>query len=262
MAQWASLPEWLWKKLVHQYGLEWAASYAQASLERPTLWIRSKSHGSMALNSSEPQKRIFEYPEFQKGEWIVQDISNQFLVREISAHLRQAFSNQTIHALDLCASPGGKSVGLAWNGIQVLATDQNVRRWTRLRETLNRAAPQVQLIEWEKVAECEKQHLVWVDAPCSGTGILKRHSEIRWLRQEKELLALTQVQQSLIQKAWDQVKSGGFLAYSVCSVLQEEGMGAIEGVGLNHAVVAQWSLFPQTDPFGDGFLCFLLKKPE
>jgi hypothetical protein len=91
-----------------------------------------------------------------------------------------------------------------------------------------RAAPEIEYVPWEQVmssGDASKNHwdLVWVDAPCSGSGIVRRHPDVRWLRQEKEIAVLVQQQKKLIREAWDRVAPGGFLAYSVCSIFSDEG---------------------------------------
>ncbi len=270
VAAWASLPEWLWLKVFHQHGLEWAQGYAQASLERPTLWIRSRKldfTADWAQAGPVPGSwksieggSVVNRKGFAEGEWIVQDISSQFLVNEIVNRVRQDYGDQVILGLDLCAAPGGKSVGMAWNGIQGVATDRVATRLPLLVQTVQRAAPEIQVIPWEELSNQGPKDLVWVDAPCSGTGILRRHPDVRWLRQEKELQGLMKAQQEVLKSAWEKVRPGGFLAYSVCSVLKEEGPQAITQAGLKEFMVDQWFLAPHQAPYGDGFWAALLKR--
>jgi 16S rRNA (cytosine967-C5)-methyltransferase len=271
-AQWASLPEWLWKKIVDQRGIEWATAYAQASLDRPKLWIRSKKAEwnpswaesgpiSSSWVSLEGSGGLTQRAGFDEGEFIVQDISSQMLISEVSSLVKKDLDSNELTALDLCAAPGGKSVGLAWSGFQLTATDRVARRVPLLKQTIARAAPEIRLVDWDEVKSSSSKDLVWVDAPCSGTGILRRHPDVRWLRQEKELPSLIQSQRELLRSAWDLVSPGGFLAYSVCSILQEEGTDAIVSVGLQGFKVKEWFLCPQSSPYGDGFWAILLKKP-
>lgn len=271
-ADWASLPEWLWMKLIHQKGQDWAVAFSQACLERPTLWVRGKSSEWKPDWAKEgPVQNSWQVTEsgnltqksgFQDGEFIVQDISSQFLISEVTTRIRSFSENQnrTLTALDLCAAPGGKSVGLAWNGFQVTATDRNEHRIPLLKQTISRAAPEIELLPWDQLEKCPQKDLVWVDAPCSGTGIIRRHPDVRWLRQEKEVAELAKTQRALLKQAWDLVLPGGFLVYSVCSVLDEEGIRAIRDSGLQESVLAQWSLSPHLDPHGDGFWAAILRK--
>lgn len=270
-ASWASLPEWLWTRLEKSFGPAWAQAYASASLERPTTWIRSRSPSSSHEGAEAgPVPGSFRLTEggaitekagFGEGQFIVQDISSQQLVAAIAEKAREAGNR----ALDLCAAPGGKSVGLAWSGFDVHASDRDPARYALLQKTVERAAPgKVKITARDQVAALPALDLVWVDSPCSGTGILRRHPDVRWLRREKELDGLMQVQQELLAEAWQQVRPGGFLAYSVCSVLKEEGPEVVSKLlskpGIQAEKVAEWFLVPHEAPHGDGFWAALIRK--
>ncbi|MGK5081847.1 transcription antitermination factor NusB [Bdellovibrionota bacterium FG-1] len=274
---WASLPEWLWKRLCATRGEEWARAYALASLDRPKLWVRAKSADFKAdWAVVGPVVGSFEVTEgggitsksgFAEGHFFVQDISSQKLIAEITARIQQqwpeGFAEGAVRrALDLCAAPGGKAVGLSWSGWSVSASDRDAARYALLRNTIERVAPEIQVIERNQVGELPLLDLVWVDAPCSGTGILRRHPDVRWLRQERELEGLMRVQQELLAEAWDRVRPGGFLVYSVCSVLKEEGEQALKKFmeGRQAQKLEQWFLAPQEAPYGDGFWAGLIQK--
>jgi 16S rRNA (cytosine967-C5)-methyltransferase len=234
---------------------------------------------------------VTRQPGFAEGHWIVQDISSQVLISEVAQAVRDVqekdFGQTPLTALDLCAAPGGKSVGLAWSGFQVSATEIKPERVALLQETIARAAPEIEYLPWEQVvpaAEGENSKvpnpqnprlwdLVWVDAPCSGSGILRRHPDVRWLRKEQDVAALTLQQKKILRQGWERVKPGGFLVYSVCSVFADEGERVIadfkkadfhkefssdSGVGVS--VLREWLLSPQEAPFGDGFWAVLLRK--
>lgn len=272
VASWASLPGWLWKRLVREQGVEWAKAYAVASLERPALWVRAKHPGwgselaeagpvpgSWKIKRSGP---VTAFPGFNEGAFLVQDISGQTLVFEISVEVdrNQGGMKKPVSALDLCAAPGGKAVGLAWNGYDVTATDLDVARYALLEQTVRRLATQVRIAPRAEVGTLPAFDLVWVDAPCTGTGIIRRHPDVRWLRQEREVEGLLKVQRQLLREAWEKVRPGGFLAYSVCSVLKEEGPRAIEDCGLSDFRIREWFLVTHEPPYGDGFWAALLRK--
>ncbi len=271
----ASLPLWLWEKLVAQHGFEWARGYAHASLERPTLWLRARDPNfvpSSVEKGPVPGSlkvlqggAVTELEGFQEGQFIVQDISSQILAAEIYSAVRETLGRNDFTMLDLCAAPGGKSVSMAWHGAQVTATDLSEKRFKILENTVSRTRSgtpnTVKLVPWTEINHSPTtQDLIWVDAPCTGTGILRRHPDIRWLRQEKELGELQNTQLKLIKQGWDKVAPGGFLAYSVCSVLKEEGTEIIERAELTSYLVKQWFLTPQEGPHGDGFWAVLLRK--
>ncbi len=274
---WASLPEWLWSRLKQQHGQGWAMAYALAGLERPTLWLRARSmswKASWVESGPLPLSwKVIEggavtlKPGFLEGDWIVQDISSQKLIAEILEMIRLDRGDLPLRVLDLCAAPGGKAVGLSWFGVKVQATEKLEKRVPLLKETVARVAPEIEVLSWSQAQISANQDWIWVDAPCSGTGILRRHPDVRWLRQEKELSSLHQVQEELIGMAWKNLAQGGYMTYSVCSVLKEEGPEAISqakksGLLPGMTQSKEWFLCPQNAPYGDGFWAVLLKKEK
>jgi 16S rRNA (cytosine967-C5)-methyltransferase len=287
-AGWASLPAWLWKAIVADHGLAWATEFARAALDRPRIWVRARSAEWTPARDGHARKGpiggafevslggpVRDWPGFASGDFFVQDLSSQVLVAEIAAEAlaragTPAEREKAPRALDLCAAPGGKALGLAWSGLRVTASDVDARRLGLLRESCARAAPGIRIVAPEEVAALEPHDLVWVDAPCSGTGILRRHPDVRWLRREEELVSLRETQRALIAKGWELVRPGGLFAYSVCSVLHAEGEGAWQtaqqALGLQGRVVRSWSLAPhlgvgpEAAPGGDGFWAVLVEK--
>ncbi|MBL7716831.1 MAG: hypothetical protein JNL01_15300 [Bdellovibrionales bacterium] len=246
-AAWASLPEWMWKRIVADHGVQRAQSYAVASLERPTLWIRNRADGKAQKMESLDQAR----KDLEAGQAYVQDISSQTLVDWVSGHLKKRNLSQV---LDLCAAPGGKSIALAWAGKAVFSSDVDGERAIRLQENLQKFTGGS--ARWVSGADIGKGQFenfdaVWVDAPCTGSGILRRHPEIRWNKAEKDLGQLSAIQVDLLKKARGWVKPGGLLIYSVCSILKDEASGALAKAGLK-PIDEKW-LFPQDEPHGDGF---------
>jgi 16S rRNA (cytosine967-C5)-methyltransferase len=274
----ASLPDWLWERMRKQRGEAWTKQFAAACLERPTLWVSVKP-GSKLMDSGlkagpvpgsycvgpdlPPLGSIPNWPGFSDGQFFVQDISSQTLVAEIADQVRRGMGKSSgLRALDLCAAPGGKSAGLAWQGFEVAATDREEGRLSLLRQTVARvAAEKVEVVAREKITVLPPVDLAWVDAPCTGSGILRRHPDVRWLRRESELESLRSTQLALIREAWGKVREGGYLAYSVCSVLEEEGAARVKQAELAGAAEIQtWMLAPQDPPGGDGFWAVLLRK--
>lgn len=245
---WASVPSWMWKKWVSEQGLDWAFDFAQACLARPEIWLRTKE-GKSRIRTSEP---------LNSSDYFVQDPSSQKLVDEVTH-----FVDPASRVLDLCASPGGKSAGLAWNGFRVVATDYKKRRLQDLRNNLERLAPtQTEVVEYPKAySMISEMDLVWIDAPCTGSGTLRKHPEIRWLRTEKELADLVRLQSELIRGVWTRMKPGAILVYSVCSVFQEEGQKHFESKDLKPSVKKTWHYSPHQDG-GDGFFAVLLTQPQ
>jgi 16S rRNA (cytosine967-C5)-methyltransferase len=272
-AQWASLPFWIWRRLVIEKGESWALAFAEASLTRPHLWIRSqKENFCPEATEVGPVPRAYKWikggsvqkiPGFDKGEFIVQDISNQLLMDHVVKEIRKETpERRSLHALDWCAAPGGKSIALAWEGFEVKAMDISKERTLRLKENVERVGHHnLSVIDYEERDSLSLQDLVWVDAPCTGTGVLKRHPEIRSKRTAKELHDLEVIQRNLLLEAWQKVKPGGFLVYSVCSVLKSEGEALLESPFLDgRKLVKSWLFPPQDEPFGDGIFGALFQK--
>jgi len=222
VAQWASLPEWLWKRIVASHGFAWAKAYALASLDRPTTWLRSVDPAK-APPMAEPGPwqgiwRADAPPDFTSDGFFAQDISNQFLVRAIATRLKEVASSKSpLRSLDLCAAPGGKSLGLALDGFSVWSTDSDPARMILMDQTFERLKPALARGGYALPRSSDKAaatqaapfDLVWVDAPCTGSGILRRHPDARWLKRESDLENLTQTQAALLDEAWTSVVTGG-----------------------------------------------------
>ncbi len=276
-AQWASMPEWLWARLIRDHGETWAVEFAKASLERPKVWVRARDQAwaeaakDSLIAGSVPESYVSDlggavpqWPGFKEGAFFVQDISSQLLVHDICQEaLSRRKGAAPIRALDLCAAPGGKTAGMAWSGIQVTATDRDEKRLELLRENVARIqATNVKVVSRAELAPLELQDLVWVDAPCSGTGIIRRHPDVRWVRQEGELAGLSKTQDQVIRDGWSKLKPGGLFVYSVCSVLKEEGIQAWERAKFPAQVLKTWFLSPQDSPHGDGFWAIMVESRQ
>ncbi len=271
-AELASLPDWLWKKLEKQRGREWAAAFSQATLERPKLWLRSKrSDWNPGWAKPGPLPSSWESTEggalvtkegFAEGEFIVQDLSSQKLVGGVVAATRRHFGSRAVSVLDLCAAPGGKSVGLAWEGLRVTATDLSASRRMLLAETIQRTGAAVEVMAFPEDGVIPGGFdLIWLDAPCTGIGIIRRHPDIKWIKEEKDVPSLSKIQRDLVTRAWAALAPGGVLVYSVCSVLDEEGPIAWKAIREEAAEPIEWRLAPQDELGGDGFYgVFLVKK--
>jgi 16S rRNA (cytosine967-C5)-methyltransferase len=255
-AAWASLPSWIWKRLVKQQGIEAAERYAIAMLDRPQVWLREQGSEPRLLGPD--SARVTEVEGFGDGKFFVQDLASQRLVREFG----QA-AGKPGRVLDLCAAPGGKSFGLEWDGWQVFAADPSEPRMELMRENVKRLRSRVQLLKQEEITKHAPYDLVWVDAPCTGTGVLRRHPEIRWNKTEKDLASLVTLQGELLASAAKLVAPGGFLAYTVCSVLAEEGPNQRGYFLKTHAEFSEaqaLAIAPEREPPCDGFYGSLLQR--
>ncbi len=274
-AAWASLPAWWWKKWETAHGYEKACAIATASLERPETWFRIRDSaklpafltagpvpGSARLNQELPEAGgIAQLPGFSEGQWIVQDLASQILATRFSEKLN-SLKNRKI--LDRCAAPGGKSVALAWLGADVYAADSSDGRRKILEETVSRAAPAVKILRESEIETKAPYSAVWIDAPCSGSGILRRHPDVRWLRKEADLAGLIEIQRKLLQDAFALVEKSGIIFYSVCSLFAEEGRERVRewahGHGSAVRIVEEIELGPHQEPSTDGFYGAILER--
>lgn len=166
-------------------------------------------------------------PLFDKG-WIsVQDEAAQ-----LSADLLQLAPN--LKVLDACCAPGGKTGHMLElePSLQVTALDADERRLVRVRENLNRLDVSAKVVCGDGTAkdwwDGELFDRILLDAPCSATGIIRRHPDIKVLRTPEELDKLGELQIKLLNNLWSLLKPGGSLVYATCSVMPKENTQIIE----------------------------------
>ena len=175
---------------------------------------RSLAPGHMRLDDAAP---VPELPGFSEGGWWVQDLAASLPARLLGA------GGGTV--LDLCAAPGGKTCQLAAAGWAVTALDQSESRLARLRDNLLRTRLSAEVIradalDWAPAAAFDA---VLLDAPCSASGIFRRHPDVLH-RIRPALIAETAVlQERLLARAADWVRPGGTLVYATCSLEPAEG---------------------------------------
>ncbi|WP_118857055.1 RsmB/NOP family class I SAM-dependent RNA methyltransferase [Sphingomonas mesophila] len=176
-----------------------------------------------------PDQRIDQHPAILAGEAEVQDEGSQLIALACAP-------KDGMRILDLCAGAGGKALALAAAapGAQILATDTNRQRLSRLAPRAERAGAAIatRLLdggrEAEQLAELAGRFdVVLVDAPCSGSGTWRRNPEGRWRLTPERLAKLEGAQERLLDIAAPLVRPGGALVYAVCSLLGREGAGQI-----------------------------------
>ncbi|MDH7972923.1 RsmB/NOP family class I SAM-dependent RNA methyltransferase [Sphingomonas sp. AR_OL41] len=160
---------------------------------------------------------VTELPGFEAGRWWVQDIAASLPARLLG--------RGTGTALDLCAAPGGKTMQLASAGWSVTAIDASQSRLARLSENLERTGLSAEviaadLLTWKPKAPVDA---VLLDAPCTATGIFRRHPDVIHRVLPSRIAEMAALQAKLLARAADWVKPGGLLVYATCSLEPAEG---------------------------------------
>ncbi len=258
-------PDWLWRSWSDAYGQETCRAIAEAHLSAPPLditvkgdprnwaeWLdamllptgslrrpggsssapakpgvrdESDEKGSAGMEEEGTAGAVCDLPGFAAGAWWVQDAA-----AALPARLLGDVRGRTV--LDLCAAPGGKTAQLAAHGAQVVAVDLSKKRLDRVRENLDRLRLPAEFIvadaaEWRPDAPAQAMLL---DAPCSGTGTLRRHPDIAHLKSAEDVGRLADLQDRLLRNAAGMLAPGGVLVYAVCSLQPEEGEARIAGL--------------------------------
>ncbi|WP_420139911.1 RsmB/NOP family class I SAM-dependent RNA methyltransferase [Sphingomonas sp.] len=160
--------------------------------------------------------RVTELPGFAEGGWWVQDISASLPARLIGQGKGRA--------LDLCAAPGGKTMQLAAAGWTVTAVDMAEPRLKRVRDNLKRTKLEATLVTGDALTFADDPYdAVLLDAPCSATGIFRRHPDVLYRARPRAIAGLAEQQRAMLARAASLVKPSGVLVYSVCSLEPEEG---------------------------------------
>lgn len=174
----------------------------------------------LTLESPVPVEAL---PGFTEGRVSVQDEAAQ-----LAAPLVGAEPGDRI--LDMCAAPGGKTLHmleLSRGDIEAVALDIDAERCTRIRENLERERLSATVVTGDARSpeswwDGRPFDRILLDAPCSATGVIRRHPDIKLLREARDLDALHELQAAILDAAWPLLKPGGILVYATCSVIRAE----------------------------------------
>jgi 16S rRNA (cytosine967-C5)-methyltransferase len=240
-------PPWWIDRLRQDWPAQWQALLVEANRHPPmTLRINARRTTAAAYAQRvggqvigehtlvvDAPRPVHELPGFAEGEVSVQDAAAQRAAPLlIGAGLQKLAKGSRV--LDACAAPGGKTAHLLeLADLDVLALDSDAQRLSRVQETLDRLHLQATL----RAADARRPETWWdgrpfdailLDAPCSASGIVRRHPDIRWLRRPQDITTLARLQAELLDALWLLLAPGGRLLYATCSVFKAEGQAQID----------------------------------
>jgi len=212
-----SVPSWLIKIWISDYGVEIAKQIETASMNEAPIGISNKD-GAWSIHQDGSL-------DLSPDQW-VQDFSSAMPVSLLNDDLKGK------HVLDLCAAPGGKTMQLAARGATVTSVDISEKRLKRLHDNLERTNLQghveiacANILKYEPI---QKYDVVLLDAPCSATGTIRRHPDLPYIRTPRELKTLIHLQHDMLNRAKNWVNDDGVLVYCTCSLQKDEGERQIE----------------------------------
>ncbi|MBB3983424.1 16S rRNA (cytosine967-C5)-methyltransferase [Sphingobium fontiphilum] len=232
-----TLPVGVAERWAGQWGEDMAATAARAFAQRPPVdvslrdaaqtdeWAARLGGFSLAPGHVRlPEGAVIpDLPGFAEGAWWVQDLAASCPARLLGA-------GEGRHVLDLCAAPGGKTMQLAAAGWRVTAVDQSKKRLERLSENLARTGLSAQVIaadlrQWSPSAPVDA---ILLDAPCTATGIYRRHPDVLHRIGPRQIDELAALQAELLARAADWLHPGGVMVYATCSLERAEGEAQID----------------------------------
>ncbi|MDC9715271.1 MAG: 16S rRNA (cytosine(967)-C(5))-methyltransferase RsmB [Gammaproteobacteria bacterium] len=245
-------PTWLVKKIKQYYPNDFAQIFVQNNTRAPmTLRIHPNfkqrslpifMDGQGSLLEIAPQAMIlnkavnvYDIQDFDKGSCFIQDASAQ-----LAAPLLNPKEGDLI--LDACCAPGGKTTHLSElaPNATIMALDNNKERLKRIQENIERFSiknisllqGKAQTQDWWDGKLFDK---ILLDAPCSATGVIRRHPDIKLLRKPKDISALAALQKDILDNLWTMLKPEGTLLYATCSILKNENETQIAQFLQNHS---------------------------
>ena len=202
-----------------------------------TMWadqgLVSQAVGEQGLVLTQAMN-VRDIPGFSEGLCSVQDAAAQCAAQILLKDLNS--DTQGLRILDACAAPGGKTahlLELLHPNSEIIALDIDPQRCERIEQNLQRIGRSAQVI----AADAAQTRTWWdgqlfdavlLDAPCTASGIVRRHPDVRWLRRESDIANLAAIQKNLLKQLWPLLKAGGRLLYCTCSVFKAEGENQVK----------------------------------
>lgn len=235
-------PRWLIERLQADWPQDWSDILAAGNCPPPLClrvnrrrWSREQAAQALAdaghavrLPANLPDALILEQraavselPGFADGALSVQDGAAQLVVEYLGL-------SDGLRVLDACAAPGGKSAHILERAeVDLTAIDIDADRLVRVGENLARIGLSAKLLQADAARpedwwDGQRFDRILIDAPCSATGVIRRHPDIRWLRKPADIESLVATQAALLDALWPLLGPGGILVYATCSVLAVE----------------------------------------
>ena len=250
-----AFPQWLLDRIKNAYPDNWQSILAESNLRAPMTLRVNLTHQTRdeylailthtgieakivegvqtAISLASPQN-VFELPGFSEGDSSVQDAAAQG-----ASILLDCQDNMTV--LDACAAPGGKTGHIleSAKNLSVIAIDSSELRLKRVLENLDRLKLKATVItsdalETDNFAKNILFDRILLDAPCSATGVIRRHPDIKVLRRESDIKQLQQLQSDILDALWQKLKPSGVLLYATCSILPDENENQIKAFVERH----------------------------
>jgi 16S rRNA (cytosine967-C5)-methyltransferase len=201
-------------------------SVAQYQAELQAMGLSAKAVGAAGLQLAKAVP-VSQLPGFAQGRVSVQDAAAQIAAPLLLQGLK---ADRPWRILDACAAPGGKTGHLlaCYPQARLLALDVDARRCQRIKDNLQRLGVQAEV----RAADAGEPASWWdgelfdailLDAPCTASGIVRRHPDVRWLRRPADSAQLAKIQLQLLTSLWPLLAPGGRLLYCTCSVFRSEG---------------------------------------
>lgn len=289
-------PGWFIKKIQLAYPDKWQ-NILEANQQRPPMWLRVNqqhhtsdeyqnllTNADISIKSVEALSQAIELtratdvtklPGFDQGWSSIQDGAAQQAARILDCQPGDV-------VLDCCAAPGGKTCHIIEQTPDIesmTAIDVEEARLARVQENLTRIGLTATLVAGDATDtkswwNGQLFDRILLDAPCSATGVIRRHPDIKWLRKASDIDALAILQQDILKEVWSLLKPGGTLLYATCSVLPQENsqqvqcflenntdakLISIEGEKANDPNDIGWQLLPGEENM-DGFYYAKLLK--
>lgn len=247
-----SYPQWWVDELNAQYG-ERCAAILEAGNQRPPMTLRVNRRrgstadylaqlalqgysaiqiapGALLLDKPMPVDRL---PGFSGGMVSVQDAGAQYAAELLDV-------SDGMRVLDACAAPGGKTAHILERAdAEMVAVDRDASRLERVAENLQRLQLDAQLVVGDAAApdtwwDGRPFQRILADVPCSASGVVRRHPDIKWLRRRSDIAGFSAQQLEILHALWRVLAQGGKLLYATCSVFRQENEGVVSSFLAQH----------------------------